>query len=358
MAHTRSPMRRIDFDITTPSSTYSVLIGERLEDFSDALLSAVRGRKALILCDSGSANAGLETVQSILNGGCIDYAVRTLEGGEKAKNLASLESVLYALIEGRFSRNDLIINLGGGVVGDLGGFAAAIFMRGIGYINIPTTLLSMIDSSIGGKTGIDHFGIKNMLGAFHQPRLVVCASDLIRSLPEREKLSGFGEVLKYYCLSASPSIENAIEYRHIDPELIGECCTIKLCYVSEDIADHGKRRLLNLGHTFGHAFEASSGFLLSHGEAVALGLAAAARFGERIGVTDSSVADKIEELISLLGMSSDFSKYSASASAFLHHDKKSDSGSIEMAFIKSFGQPLLRRVPIEQAVRFLSDLRK
>lgn len=348
-------MRRIDFDITTPSNSYSVLIGERLEEFSDALLSFLRGRKALILCDPGSSTAGLETVQSILNSGCIEHAVHVLEGGEKAKSLASLESVLHALIEGRFSRNDLIINLGGGVVGDLGGFAAAVFMRGIDYINIPTTLLSMIDSSIGGKTGIDHFGLKNMIGAFHQPRLVVCACDLIRSLPEREKLSGFGEVLKYYCLSASPRIENAIKDRRIDPELIGECCAIKLHYVSEDIADHGKRRLLNLGHTFGHAFEASSGFSLSHGEAVALGLAAAAHFGELIGATDSGVAEKIEEFITRLGMSADFSKYSASASAFLHHDKKSDSGSIEMAFIKSFGQPFLMRVPIEQAVRFLSD---
>lgn len=346
-------MRRVDFDITAPSSEYSALIGERIEEFSDAILSALRGRNALILSDGGASSAALDAIKAILDGGGICHSVLILNGGERAKSFSSLDSVLTELIGANFTRNDIIINLGGGVIGDLGGFAASIYMRGIDYINIPTTMLSMIDSSIGGKTGIDRFGVKNIIGAFHQPQLVICATRFLDSLPEREIRSGFGEALKYYCLSASADIESAILARHADSALIEECCKIKRDCVCSDVLDFGRRRLLNLGHTFGHAFEASSGFELSHGEAVAMGLVAVMRFGEQIGFTERGVAQRIEALVTHLGMSADYSEYSASASEFITHDKKKDSACIEMAFIESFGKPLLRRVPIEAAAAFL-----
>lgn len=351
-------MRKVDFDLSASASAYSVLIGERMDGFSEALISEVRGKKVLVLSDSGAAEASLDSVQTILNSGGVEHSVHIIDRGEKAKGFASLDSVLSALIDGRFTRNDMIINLGGGVIGDLGGFAAAVFMRGIAYVNIPTTLLSMIDSSMGGKTGIDHFGVKNIIGAFHQPKLVICAASFLESLPEREKRSGFGEVLKYYCLSGSKLIKDAILNNLIDPLLIEECCRIKRDCVCDDIRDLGKRRLLNLGHTFGHAFEAASDFSLLHGEAVSMGLVAAMRFGEELGVTDPGVSNRIEQLASIIGLIYDYSDYSESASQLLSHDKKSDSESIEMAFISSFGQPLLRRIPIELASDFLLSSRR
>lgn len=346
-------MRKVDFNFTAPQGDYSVFIGETPEQFSGALLSAVQGRKALVLSDFGAADAAIDCIRKMLDNGGVEYCVHMIDGGEQAKSLYSLDSVLRALTQAGFTRSDIIINLGGGVIGDLGGFAAAVFMRGIDYINIPTTLLSMIDSAMGGKTGIDLFGYKNLIGAFHQPKLVLCASSLLVSLPERELRSGFGEVLKYYCLSGSKSIAEALASRRADPELIEECCLIKCCHVSDDVHDRGKRRLLNLGHTFGHAFEAASGFELSHGEAVAMGLIAVTRFGEELGITEAGVYEKTRALAAGLGISVDYAEYSAAAADHLSHDKKADQNGIEMAFIRSFGQPFLQRVPLEQAADFL-----
>lgn len=350
-------MLKVDYDVNTRTDKYSVLIDRSIEGAFDALVYYMRGRKVLVLTDKGASDAALSDIVKLLSGANAEFFVHTLEGGESVKSFDALQSIISELIEHSFTRNDLIINLGGGVVGDLGGFAASVYMRGIDHINIPTTLLSMIDSAMGGKTGIDHCGIKNIVGAFHQPRLVLCAVNYLNSLPEREMLSGFGEALKYYCISASPVILSCLLQRSVTPELIEECCIIKRDHVEADVLDGGKRRILNLGHTYGHAFEAASGFSLTHGEAVALGLIAELRLGERLGITEIGTADAALNIVSKLGLTSDCSPYAKSAEEYLKHDKKNASGSIEFAFIRRFGEPFLKRVPIDAAADLLHSLK-
>ena len=349
-------MRIIEFNIKAPSNQYEVLICERISEFENALFEHTSGKKALILTDEGAANTALEPLRALLSRSGIIHFTHFIGIGERAKSFDSLIGALSALTENGFSRNDLIINLGGGVVGDLGGFAAAVYMRGIDYINLPTTFLSMIDSAIGGKTGIDFHGIKNNIGAFHQPRLVLCAVELLKTLPPRELLSGFGEVFKYYCISGNEGMLDPMCTRMPSPELIAECCRIKKEHVVEDVLDAGKRRILNLGHTFGHAFEAASGFSLTHGEAVVLGIVAAERLAVKLGLIGAHTLHALEALASSLGFKTDHSAYAHHASEFIKHDKKSvSSSSVEMVFFSDFGKTFLRRIPFDALSRYLSD---
>lgn len=338
-------MRIVEFNIKAPSSKYEVLIGERIDEFENALFERTLGKKALIMTDDGAAKAALEPLRAMLSRGGITHFTHFVGIGECTKSFDSLIGVLSALSENGFSRNDLIINLGGGVVGDLGGFAASVYMRGIDYINLPTTFLSMIDSAMGGKTGIDFMGIKNNIGAFHQPRLVLCAAELLKTLPQRELLSGFGEVFKYYCISGNEGLLDSMRTRLPSTELIAECCRIKREHVANDVLDSGKRRILNLGHTFGHAFEAASGFSLTHGEAVVLGVAAAERLAVKLGLIEPRTLLSVEALASSLGFKTDHSAYSCHALDFIRHDKKSVSDSVEMVFFSDFGRPFLKHVP-------------
>ena len=332
-------MRKVDFNLNPKTSAYCVLIGQSLEEFGDELIKAVSGRKVLIAVDRGAANTALTPLLSLI-GETASCFIHYVDGGENAKS---------------FTRNDLILNLGGGTIGDLGGFAASIYMRGIDYINVPTTFLSMIDSAMGGKTGIDFQGIKNNVGSFHQPKLVLCASGILDTLPEKELLSGYGEALKYYCISGSNTILESIERKRIDPCLIEECCSIKRDHVVDDVLDVGKRRILNLGHTFGHAFEAASAFSLAHGEAVVLGIIAAMRLAARLGFANEDMPLMIQKLASASGFGMDYVSYAKTASDLIIHDKKSNSGSIEMVFISEPGKPFLRSVPIDSLVRFLQE---
>lgn len=347
-------MRKVDFNLNAKTSAYCVLIGQGLEEFGDELIKAVSGRKVLIAVDRGAANTALTPLLSLI-GETASCFIHYVDGGENAKSFNSLLQLLGALVENGFTRNDLILNLGGGTIGDLGGFAASIYMRGIDYINVPTTFLSMIDSAMGGKTGIDFQGIKNNVGSFHQPKLVLCASGILDTLPEKELLSGYGEALKYYCISGSNTILESIERKRIDPCLIEECCSIKRDHVVDDVLDVGKRRILNLGHTFGHAFEAASAFSLAHGEAVVLGIIAAMRLAARLGFVNDDMPLMIQKLASASGFGMDYVSYAKIASDLIIHDKKSNSGSIEMVFISEPGKPFLRSVPIDSLVRFLQE---
>ncbi len=348
-------MPRVDFELNMPKSAYSVLIGESLAEFSGPLSSALSGRKALVLTDGG-AEAALGALTALLDENGLAYALHLMGKGEGAKSFDSLLSVLDALLEGGFTKSDVIINLGGGVVGDLGGFAAAVYKRGMNYINMPTTLLSMIDSSVGGKTGVDLGGIKNAVGAFHQPSLVLCACANLKTLPERELRSGFGEVLKYFCISASPIMERSLREGGVTPALIEECCRVKRDFVQNDVHDTGARRILNLGHTFAHALEAASGFGILHGEAVCMGLYSEARFAVSLGLSSPAVPDRIAELASAAGLCCTLPKGIAkSACELLIHDKKNSSGNIEMAFISDFGKPFLHGVSVDTAAKFLAS---
>lgn len=250
----------------------------------------------------------------------------------------------------------MLLCFGGGVIGDMGGFAASVYMRGISFIAMPTTLIGMTDSSVGGKTGVDFCGVKNAVGSFHAPVLVVCCTDFLKTLPLRELHSGIGEIIKYAVIGGD-SILNLLQGGIINnAALISACCEIKRKFVEEDEFDNGTRRILNLGHTFGHVFEAASRFSLSHGEAVGLGLAAAADFGEKLGFTKRGISQKIISLLREQGLKTNYAPYcTETAAELLLHDKKGDRSGIDMVFIKEFRHVFAHRVSTESAIAFLNS---
>lgn len=342
-------MYSIDFDLGDKTS-YKALIGGRLSEFSGEFIRILGGRKALILTDLAIASLHLKKLTEVLDAAGIETKTHIIPAGEKAKNIACFESILSALTDGCFVRGDCLICFGGGSVSDIGGFAASVYKRGMNVVNIPTTLLGMIDSSIGGKNGMDLNAVKNAVGTIHQPRLVLSCTEFLTTLPKREILSGLGEMIKYEAISGKKLLEGAGD---VSSRTIAECVGIKREYVVLDAFDAGARHILNLGHTFGHAFEAASSYELSHGEAVALGLAAEARFGAEIGLIPASVEGEITSLIERSGLPSEYKGYCFDASEFIAHDKKSGGETIDMPFVKSFGEPFIEKVPIKSAQDFL-----
>jgi len=222
--------------------------------------------------------------------------------GEAQKTRATKETIEDAMLAAGFGRDTVVIALGGGVTGDLAGFVAATYLRGVPWIALPTTLLAMVDSSIGGKTGVDHPRGKNLIGAFHQPVAVFADTDYLGTLPERERISGFAEVVKAaYVKDADlfASIEGGVTDL---PATIRRACTIKAMVVGADELEKDLRRILNFGHTIGHALEVATGWTLLHGEAVAIGMVAEARIAVRAGLLDGSEAPRLEAVLSGLGL--------------------------------------------------------
>ena len=234
-----------------------------------------------------------------------------LPDGERYKSLDSCERVYDALIEGRFDRSATIIALGGGVVGDLAGFCAATYQRGVGYIQVPTTLLAQVDSSVGGKTGVNHPRGKNMIGAFHQPRAVIADTGLLATLPGRELSAGLAEVVKYGLIRDPAFFDwleaNAERLMRRDPEALADAvaqsCRNKAEVVAADEREAGMRALLNLGHTFGHAIETYTQYSTwLHGEAVAVGMCLAARLSEELGWLEAAARERTEALLARFGL--------------------------------------------------------
>jgi 3-dehydroquinate synthase len=270
--------------------SYPIQLGANLRADVRALVGSLReaGRKVAVLTDGNLRVRQGETLRDMF----ADSPMLVLPPGEKTKSLASLGRALDFLAELRIDRTGALFVAGGGVIGDLGGFAAAAYLRGIDYFQVPTTLLAMVDSSVGGKTGINLKTGKNLAGAFHQPRGVFIATELLATLPPREFAAGMAEVIKYGLLGdaglfaqleRSPLTAASAEL----PAVIHRCCTIKARIVEADereLAPEGGRALLNLGHTFGHAIEQVTGYgRYLHGEAVAVGLAAAMRLSQKLG---------------------------------------------------------------------------
>lgn len=244
----------------------------------------VSNRRLCIVTDSNVDKLYGEEVQKLLEGNCLKVAKYAFPAGEENKNLDTVKEVYKYLIEEGFDRKDILLALGGGVVGDLTGYVAATYLRGVDYIQIPTTLLAQTDSSIGGKTGVDFDGYKNMVGAFKMPRLVYQNLSVLKTLDDRQFFSGFAEVMKHGLIKDAIFyewlIENMYEIceRDLDvlEEMLMRSCSVKKLVVEKDPTEQGDRALLNLGHTIGHAIEKAKNFELFHGECVALGIVAAA----------------------------------------------------------------------------------
>ncbi|MBD5459192.1 MAG: 3-dehydroquinate synthase [Lachnospiraceae bacterium] len=259
------------------ASDFSVLL-EELQDLN------IKERRAAIIADSNTASLYGEEVKSILEGNCIKVILHSFPAGEENKTLDTVKAIYKTLIEEKYDRKDLLIALGGGVVGDITGYTAATYLRGVDFIQIPTTLLAQSDSSIGGKTGVDFDGYKNMVGAFYMPKLVYMNIGTLKTLDDRQFYSGFAEVMKHGLIKDAIFYEwlldnmYEIQDRDLDilEEMVMRSCSVKKLVVEKDPKEQGDRALLNFGHTIGHAIEKAKNFQMLHGECIALGAVAAA----------------------------------------------------------------------------------
>src|SRR5690242_9636105 len=272
---------------------------------------AIRGRHVLVVSDEHVAPLYAERVRDAMEGCGVDPDVLVLPAGEAHKHLDAVSKIFDALAQLGATRDACVIALGGGVVGDIAGFAAACWMRGIDFVQFPTTLLAMVDSSVGGKTGVDHPAGKNLIGAFHQPRAVVADLGTLATLPDRELRAGLAEVVKTACIGDADFFgwleAHADALLAADTEIlthaIARCCRFKAGVVERDEREAGERALLNFGHTFGHAIEAQAGYgTLLHGEAVAVGMLLAARLSVRLGMADENDTQRLRALLQAFGL--------------------------------------------------------
>ncbi len=329
-------------------NAYNVLIGAGLVDKLGELVKEVKKECSVaIVTDSNVAPLYLASVeQSLQNSG---YTTKSFvfKAGEESKTVATYMDIITFLAENKFNRTDLVVALGGGVVGDMAGFGAATYMRGIDYVQVSTTLLSSIDSSVGGKVAVDLPQGKNLLGAFHQPKLVVIDTNMLQTLKQEFWLDGMGEAVKYavmcggYCydIMASKTVkENIVDF-------IYECVKIKRDIVVADEKESGCRKLLNLGHTIGHAIEKESAFTITHGRAVMMGLKYITEISEKLGLLGANSASKIYELLQKY----DCTNCTYSNSTLVNHigmDKKAKGGNIDVILVKDIGDCIIKEMQI------------
>ena len=337
-------MKKLNLNLGEKS--YPIYIGENLLSQADYLTKHISGNQVMIVSNTTVAPLYIDKVKSLLT----DFEVCEviLPDGEQYKNLDTVNQIFTSLLENRFDRSSTLIALGGGVVGDMTGFAAASYQRGVNFIQIPTTLLSQVDSSVGGKTGVNHPLGKNMIGAFYQPKAVIIDVDTLDTLPNREFSAGMAEVIKYGLLGN----ENFLSFieKNVDflmnkkksslIDAIYQSCNDKANIVAEDELEAGKRALLNLGHTFGHAIENSMGYgNYLHGEAISIGMYMAAVMSEKEGFIDQSQVSRVKsilencELPTRLTGKINFSDFSKSMSV----DKKVLKGKIRLVLLKPIG---------------------
>ena len=325
---------------------YKVLIGKN-EIFRDFLPnSSVKNNKILIISDENIPRKYLELVRKSIPSNKV-INVHKIKPGEGSKSFENFQIILNKLAQKKYDRSDCIIAIGGGVVGDLSGFVAASYMRGIDYIQIPTTLLAQVDSSVGGKTAINIESGKNLVGAFKNPKLVLISSALLKTLPEREFNAGIAEVIKYG-LIYNKKIFNIFEKENksilkrnqrIIEELIHESVKTKAKIVTEDEKELGIRAILNFGHTYGHALEAKNNYKnILHGEAVAMGMRMASKMSMLEGHINEKTYKKIINVFDMFGFSKNTLNNYSDLKKFIMNDKKVKSGKINLILLKGIGQ--------------------
>lgn len=346
-------MKRIEVNA---SRSYHVLIGRRLLPSLGAEMKAVcRATKAAIVSDSNVFPLyGTAASDSLTKAG-FQVVSFVFPAGEESKNGTIYLELLNFLAENQLTRSDCLIALGGGVVGDLTGFAAATYLRGIAYVQVPTTLLAAVDSSVGGKTAIDLPAGKNLCGAFCQPRLVLCDIDALDTLPEDIFRDGCAEVIKYGILY-DPSLfahltENGLRFHR--EEVISRCVELKRDVVMEDEFDTGVRMRLNLGHTIGHSVEALSHFSISHGKAVAIGMAIVTRAAACNGICSAETAQKIISTIRAFGLPTDTAYAPQDLYACALSDKKRSGGTVDLIIPAAIGDCHIVPTPVSGLQSFI-----
>ena len=289
--------------VNAPSGQYEVKIGSGiLSLLGQAVAERTKAKKCMVVCGENVSPLYAPTVLQSLREAGLEADKIVFPAGEETKCLQRYGELLNALADLRLTRSDCVIALGGGVTGDLAGFAAATYQRGIAYVQVPTTLLAAVDSSVGGKTAIDLPAGKNQAGAFYQPSLVLCDTDTLSTLPQRELRAGYAEVIKYGVLGDARLFQKLEKQSISMPEIIETCVRCKAEIVAEDEHDTGRRRLLNLGHTFGHAVESRSHFTLLHGEAVSIGMGMICRAAVKKKYLSKEDCERITALLEKTGL--------------------------------------------------------
>jgi len=340
-------LQRIEVNLGTRS--YPIFIGAGALMLGDEFARAIPARDVLLVTNTtiGPLYAAKITA-ALAPRRCIEVS---LPDGETHKTLANVSRMLDVLVANRFARDACVVALGGGVVGDMAGFAAACYQRGISLVQMPTTLLAQVDSSVGGKTGVNHPGGKNLIGAFHQPAAVFADTDTLNTLPDRELRAGLAEVIKYGLIVDSPFFDwlesNAAKLLGRDSsaltQAIKRSCEIKAEIVARDEREQGDRALLNLGHTFGHAIESATNYSTwLHGEAVGAGMLLAADMSQRLGWLKASDVERVERILQLFGLRTDVRELSATTLAEkMKIDKKVAAGRIRLVLLKTIGSSVV-----------------
>lgn len=346
-------MKKLHLEIKENNKEYPIYIGANLLKSYDLFAQVFNKKEIAIVSNTTVAPLFMPDLECFLAQENKRFFSVLLPDGERYKNLASYEKILEALLNHRLSRDGLLLALGGGVIGDMAGFAAASYQRGIDFVQIPTTLLAQVDSSVGGKTGINHPLGKNMIGAFHQPKAVLIDTSTLERLPEREFSAGLAEVIKYGLINDLPFfayLEENIEKimmrnQEVLEEVIAHCCKAKADIVARDEKEAGVRALLNLGHTFGHALESLTHYeYYKHGEAIAVGMMMAAHLAKLEGKLKSADLLRIEALLQKANlpttMQAPLSAEAIYQAMFL--DKKVRSGKLRLITIEALGKTMVR----------------
>lgn len=347
---------------------YDIVMEENYDKLGKEVAAlSVQERRLCVVTDSTVAELYSETVIRQLEPVCKEVHLFVFEAGEKNKNLDTVRKLYEFLIQNHYDRNDMLVALGGGVVGDLCGFTAATYLRGIRFIQVPTTLLSQVDSSIGGKTGVDFDAYKNMVGAFHMPQLVYTAAASLLTLTEEQFACGMGEVIKHGLIMDAGYYEWLQEHREeilardlsICEQMILISCRIKRDVVEQDPTEQGIRGILNFGHTLGHAIEKLMDFKLLHGQCVALGSIAAAYLSAGRGEITVDEAVQIRNVFEEFGLPvsiKDFGLAKEAVIAATKNDKKMDSGKIKFILLHRIGEAFIDRMVTDEQMEQSLDL--
>ncbi len=345
--------------------SYDIHVGPGLLDEAGTLLAPLARGPVPVVTDGNVAFLHLDRFLGALKQAGIDARPIVLDPGEGTKSFAWLERLITELLATGVDRGGLIVALGGGVIGDLTGFAAGILKRGVAFAQVPTTLLSQVDSSVGGKTGINALEGKNLVGVFHQPRIVIADTQVLGTLPRRELLAGYAEIAKAGALGDADYFAwletNATRALNGEPKAIvhavAHACHMKAEIVARDEREAGVRALLNLGHTFGHALEAATGFSdrLLHGEGVAIGMVLAFKLSARLGLCPQGDADRLTQHLKTVGLPTEISDIPGERPstdallAAMAHDKKVKDGKLVFVLVRRIGEAFVTNdVPVER----------
>lgn len=338
------------------SRNYQVLIGPGLlSSLGKEAAALIKGRTACIVSDSNVFPLYGQTAKASLEQAGFSVFEFVFPAGEQSKCAAVWLELLNVLAQHRLTRADAIVALGGGVTGDMAGFAAATYLRGVAYIQVPTSLLAMVDSSVGGKTAIDLPAGKNLCGAFCQPRLVLCDTDCMSTLPRNVLLGGCAEVIKYGVLGSRELFDRLkVGPDHLDwTWVITKCVSMKRDVVETDEFDTGLRQSLNLGHTLGHAVEANSGFSLSHGQAVAIGMSMICRAAVRFGLCSDKAAEEIISLLQTYDLPVHTDQQPETILSTALGDKKRQGASLTLIVPREIGRCDLHAISVEELPRWI-----